>query len=470
MAVWYADGSMEQATEVTRPKRAVVVVHGIGDQKPYETLNLLASGLRLAYPQAFIDWDHVSDYPLGSGAGRPNIPAVRVFLDTTRSPARAIDAFEGYWADLTQERVPISSTLVWLIKAASRLRHKILYNLPFGRRGEGFPWGVLWAYAILAGIGVALVAGLLKIFDYWFGGAGGTFVNAGAVVYTALFLLALGLLLRGLKDYVSDVEVYVAHRQDEPGNVYVVKEEITQRVVAAIQAAQDLGYEEIAVVGHSLGTVVAYRAVNRMLDSAPAGSDPRIRNFVTLAAPFNKIHALFGLEEDRRGVCAAVVRGMFDPPAAGFAAGAGPGVRWFNVTAAMESVGEPIRVPVLKFYPKECFVVNNWNPLTTHGAYFDNPELMKPLGRLLAGGATDIDLPWRPFPYGAAEQFYWVLVPVAALFIGTLPWTLNPMEWTPGRAVVALLGLGIVAGRRYAGPALLLILTSFLARAYFMTR
>lgn len=466
------------ALPVARPTRAVIVVHGIGAQKPYDTLNDLAGGLRFAYPDSFIDWENISKYPFPPGAAPPNLPAVRVFLDQTRDPASAVDLFEGYWADLSQGRVPVGSTLTWLGKAMGRLRGKILYNLPFGRRGTGFPWGVLWAYCILVGAAVAGVAGLQRAFTFWLGGAGETPVDTGAVFYTVMFVLALVWLIQYLSDYVSDVQVYVAHRADAPGNVYVVKEEITDRVVAAIRAAQALGYDEISVVGHSLGTVVAYRAVNRVLESAPPGADSHIRFLITLAAPFNKIHALFGLEEDRRGlnsalVKSAAVRGMFDPPAAGFAAVAAPGtpgVQWFNVTAAMESVGEPINVPVLKFYPKECFVVNNWNPLTTHVAYFSNPALMRPLGRLLAGNAEGLDLPWKPFPYGTAEEFYWALLPVAAAFIATLPWTLNPWEWTPPRAVVILLLLGWVATGRIAGPFFLLLLTAFLARAAFLLR
>ncbi|MGH8102954.1 MAG: hypothetical protein ACREJQ_00360, partial [bacterium] len=228
---------------------------------------------------------------------------------------------------------------------------------------------------------------------------------------------------------------------------------------------------------HSLGTVVAYNALVKVLEEAPPDQDPRVRNLVTMAAPFNKIHALFGQEQDATGnrgavVRSAAVRGIFESPAQAFAVASAPPapgeIRWFNVTAAMESVGETIDVPVLKFYPRECFVVNDWNPLTTHNAYFENPELMKPLARLIAGDAADLHLPWKPYPYRAAEQFYWALLPVFATFLVTLPKTIDPLDWTPARAIAALAILGVIAVSRYAGPMLLLLLTALLTRAYLL--
>ncbi|MGH8104536.1 MAG: hypothetical protein ACREJQ_08455, partial [bacterium] len=222
---------VEQAAELTRPKRAVVVVHGMGGQKPYETLNELVSGLRHAYPKAVIDWDHLTEHPnreaAMDGQIHTRIPAVRIFLDEARSPARAVDAFEAYWADAADRKAPVMSTLLWVWKAVGRVQWRILH-LAVARSGGVFPWGVLWACLLFLGGVISMAAGLRACWNYWIP-AGGS-VGTAAVVNTILFGLIIFKALEFLRTHLADVQIYVGHRKDTPGVTYAVKQEITDRV------------------------------------------------------------------------------------------------------------------------------------------------------------------------------------------------------------------------------------------------
>lgn len=259
-------------------KTAVVIIHGIGEQIPMETLN------------GFIDTVWTRDSSLvSSGKPDPNTgeprsanaswskPDVRnrsfeLQLITTESDdaGRRIDFFEYYWAHrvtgTTWEQVR-----AWLF--ALMLRN------PFTHVPKGVlaAWLLLWLLTF-AFIYLTLVAGLassstpINPGSISFEPARGTLALAASIqswpkwVIAAVWGVAslfLGWLLSIMVDVAGDVVRYVEAR---PKNI-AVRQSIRENGVQLLETLMGIDehgnagnsqYDRIIVVGHSLGTIVAY--------------------------------------------------------------------------------------------------------------------------------------------------------------------------------------------------------------------
>lgn len=95
---------------------AIVAVHGMGQQVPFETIDLVHRGLRL-------EEERVSGAPSGEEATRPRrilhgnqqVSRLEVRLQTRDGQARDVHLYEAYWAPLTEGRVGIWDVLRFLL-------------------------------------------------------------------------------------------------------------------------------------------------------------------------------------------------------------------------------------------------------------------------------------------------------------------------------------------------------------------
>jgi hypothetical protein len=122
------------------------------------------------------------------------------------------------------------------------------------------------------------------------------------------FLIAFSAKVRGLMvQYVGDVAIYVTSNKLDRFDEVRSKIKETARIVAsAVFTAYDSGepkflYDKIAVVGHSLGSVIAYDTLNRlMLDDWLAGGAlqvaERTETLLTFGSPLNKTAFLFTIQ------------------------------------------------------------------------------------------------------------------------------------------------------------------------------
>jgi hypothetical protein len=114
-----------------------------------------------------------------------------------------------------------------------------------------------------------------------------------------------------LVQYVGDVSIYVrANKLDRFEEVRSKIKEAARSVAAAVFTAYEprtagvapnFLYQEIAVVGHSLGSVIAYDTLNRlMLDDWLCGNAlqvaERTKTMVTFGSPLNKTAFLFTIQ------------------------------------------------------------------------------------------------------------------------------------------------------------------------------
>jgi len=107
--------------------------------------------------------------------------------------------------------------------------------------------------------------------------------------------------------YVGDVAIYVtSHKLDRFDEVRSKIKETARTVASAVFTAYDSAepkflYDKIAVVGHSLGSVIAYDTLNRlMLDDWLAGGAlqvaERTDTLLTFGSPLNKSAFLFTIQ------------------------------------------------------------------------------------------------------------------------------------------------------------------------------
>lgn len=106
--------------ELRSPRTAILVIHGIGEQEPYEPLDAFARGLfshfKQRCPGVFLspiqighkDWTQVGmriEFPESTGS-----------LNGTTGGKRFIDLFEYYWAPATEGKRTAVETVKWVLK------------------------------------------------------------------------------------------------------------------------------------------------------------------------------------------------------------------------------------------------------------------------------------------------------------------------------------------------------------------
>src|SRR5579872_329244 len=206
-------------------------------------------------------------------------------------------------------------------------------------------WGLIYGGAAV----IVVVAALMGIFHVtgwtiwpvwppdssgacsWATVRGGCWLNAllrHRLLVFAVWAFELGLAAAvrwALIEYVGDVTGYIAAysvskfwklRQD----IRDAAMKVTRAVYRARQEGKDeFLYDKIVVVGHSLGSVISYDALNSLLLEASLSSDPlfvpeRTRMFLTFGSPLDKTAFLFRTLKDMhsavREVGAAAVQPM----------------------------------------------------------------------------------------------------------------------------------------------------------------
>lgn len=389
-------------------KEAVLVIHGIGEQDPYETVDAFARGL-------------IRHFSSGGGAAPKIVPllirrqgwnevAVRLDLSPgrTRRGAEILDCYEFYWAPYTEGKITYLQVLLWLRRAAlTPLRYLAqAYHLfaEEGRAGRlaavffreivrilflSFPAiaaTYLLAYIVTKYDKIVPVLG--NLLAVWKGEphklATVAFVALTALALTLaraleelerelirsrragdaateraagvrwrgyaliVFLLSAGLaaltiwyfgldllkylvvvsrwhvwagvvaavvalwLRQVLVRWVGDIALYV--NADEKAESYKVRSAILKDATTAIRRiVRSLeGYERVIIAGSSLGSVIAYDAVNRLLAEvrATGGDGPvgpptgaltqqeleKVRGLVTFGSPLDKVYYFFRVE------------------------------------------------------------------------------------------------------------------------------------------------------------------------------
>lgn len=210
-------------------KQAVVLIHGIGEQKPMDTV------------RSFVE--SVLPPPVKDGEqywSKPDLMSESFELRRLQAVGRnKIHFFEYYWA------YQISGTKFrhltqWLLNLLVRHPH----NVPPGLRTI---WWLSWF--LLIGLVIAVASGAVAHFMQ---------ANQDRSPYTPISVL-LALLLSGVQGfllyYAGDAARYLS---PSPENI-ALRQRTRAEGVALLRRLHESGeYDRIVVVGHSLGSVIGY--------------------------------------------------------------------------------------------------------------------------------------------------------------------------------------------------------------------
>ncbi len=194
-----------------------------------------------------------------------------------------------------------------------------------------------------------------------------------------------------LVEYVGDVTAYVASNQvDRFDDLRAKIKALAKESLSAVYSAKAPGldqfeYERISVVGHSLGSVIAYDTLNRliaddMLTGNPARVVDRTRVLLTFGSPLDKTAFFFSVMGKNthhiREQLAAVVQPLIEYPAIRNR------IEWVNVFSRNDIVsgsldfyqfpdpppaGAPAVTPVLNVKDEDALI-----PLVAHIEYWTN--------------------------------------------------------------------------------------------------
>lgn len=240
------------ALQARFPKQAIVVVHGMGEQRPMDTIKdfvrTVWQGDTVATANGMPDQSEIWSKPderLGSLelrriTTRESAPSPGVFERGVRN-----DFFELYWADLTAG-TPWEEFVSWL--------RYLLFRNPFTNlpRNVVLAWIALWLVTI-----VFVVLGALAVTPPDTVLFGWHVPDFGSYRWLVIPLLA------ALGTYTHSIIQktfgrVVRYTQATPSNI-AARKAVRDRGLTLLETLHsDRQYDRIILVGHSLGTILAY--------------------------------------------------------------------------------------------------------------------------------------------------------------------------------------------------------------------
>ena len=216
------------------PKQAVLLIHGIGEQRPMDTLRGFIHAVWTT--DKSVQHEHATAGIWSKPDTVSGNYELRRLTTSKNKHDVQTDFFEFYWAHL-MEGTMVSHVVAW----AKCILLRWPWKVPPALRGA---WFVLVALAVV--IGFFLIQTALpeswRVLELpkWLTGLLGAVVTLVAIP--------------ALKNIIGDAARYL---DPAPGNIKR-RQEIRVKGAKLLQALHEKGYRRIIVVGHSLGSVIGY--------------------------------------------------------------------------------------------------------------------------------------------------------------------------------------------------------------------
>ncbi|MGC2465724.1 MAG: hypothetical protein WA517_11050, partial [Candidatus Acidiferrum sp.] len=140
--------SLPSAFPLRSHRTAMLVIHGIGEQNPYETLDSFARGL-FSYLR---DRAHLNPAlaPLTIALKDWTQAGIRITVNPGQGPALEgrLDLFEYYWAPDTEDKLSWKDTLKWLIQTDLTPIRYFADNLQEMMSARGQSFGSAFGYSL----------------------------------------------------------------------------------------------------------------------------------------------------------------------------------------------------------------------------------------------------------------------------------------------------------------------------------
>lgn len=223
---------------MSTPKQAVVLIHGIGEQVPMDTLRGFVKAVWTT--DESVRNPYVPDQVWSKPDNVSQNYELRRLTTAEGKSGKRTDFFEFYWADL-MEGTEVEHVKAWLKLLLFRSPRRVPTQL------RGIWWTVALFVLVAVGLAVASFFNLLPV------------KVAGLV--GAISTVLTGLLLWPIKKVAGDAARYLHVAPPNIGKRRIIREAGIQ----LLQRLHDSGdYDRIILVGHSLGTVIGYDILTQL--------------------------------------------------------------------------------------------------------------------------------------------------------------------------------------------------------------
>jgi hypothetical protein len=350
--------------------QAILVVHGVGEQQKGDTLRRFTNGM-VGFLYRRLKEDGIPSSALKLTVDLQNGSA-GLRLDTPPQPEEYV-VQEVWWARVFQPPDLMAVTQWILLAAVDRVKLAL----------QSLTWNpVTWVYALVMPLVMAL-AGLVLLL----------------LLYGTQALLLLPILSQPIKNILAALQKRAANFMVTVAgdvNIYAtdwvysteMREELEQHL-ANLESRQDI--QGIHVVGHSLGSLVAYEALSR---TYPVGPNSKLKTVVTVGSPLDKVNMFFPKSHQFR----------FESPLP-------PGIEWLNIYSPTDLVSDHlVRYGPPPAGPHNIRVSNR--PLflffKEHSSYWQNPAVMRELLSKLSASTVVTAQPQQSIAQSLKQvaQFY----------------------------------------------------------------
>lgn len=264
---------------------AVIIIHGIGQQSPFETLDSFCRGIINHFGAEIKSTEHKLA-PFPNNKGEKYIDSfIRIHFTKKIGEAAFIDVYEYYWANLTERQITTSEIGEWISTTLKGAKNAFK-NTPELN---------------------TIVANQKK--EYWY--------KLTDLLYKGMFLYRLFRFLNflipkwllGVKrwiekqsdyvliGYVGDIAIYTG--MDVKSKNFSVRSSILSGSVTLLKnIISNPIYNKVIVAGHSLGSVIAYDTLNKIqvetsLKDELKSDANKISGLLTFGSPLDKIYFFF---------------------------------------------------------------------------------------------------------------------------------------------------------------------------------
>jgi hypothetical protein len=281
---------------IVKKRVAIVVFHGIGEHEPFETLDIFVqpfSELRkkMLRESGFVGPD--TDKHCLSKVGDQIESYVSLRPDVPDKPE--IDVYEYYWSHMTQREITTAEVVDWVFDVA-RSAKKFYKNRKDPKLSEENPFLFTKDGEFRSLRYLVFILSFANVLRYWLV----PLAKAQTLIPLSTVKSILSLILEGpLVDSLGDVTLYTS--VDKKSKYYEIRERILDGAtdkVRFLMEDSEKRYEEILLLGHSLGSAIAYDTLARL--NKEMNVDPRlqalsgkVKGLVTFGSPLDKIAFFF---------------------------------------------------------------------------------------------------------------------------------------------------------------------------------
>ncbi len=280
------------ADRFPKGRTAFVVIHGIGQQNPFDTLDDFTRGFVRYLESEEIPFQLVHRIAERKSAGGSAWKENYVRIQPEGAADAWIDVHEYYWAFLSEGKISLPEIWRWVEETLEGTRRFYEENTELQRRyapGELESYGtrflflarvLRWLYPV-----VLLCTRILQ----WAGPYGRVFRWLRDWFERRAVSFIIG--------YIGDIALYTT--TDQKSSHYDVRQKILRESQALLEdLLRDDDCDRVLLAGHSLGSVIAYDTLNRLNLQAnlPDGNElplEKLAGLVTFGSPLDKVAFFF---------------------------------------------------------------------------------------------------------------------------------------------------------------------------------